>query len=545
MDKPFAITLDPGSSLANKTGTWRTERPVYVDRLPPCNAQCPAGEDIQGWLFHAESGDYETAWRHLTRDNPFPAIMGRVCYHSCEGACNRAKLDAAVGINSVERFLGDQALERGWAFDAPPAATDRHVLIVGAGPSGMSAAYQLRRLGHAVTVLEAGPLLGGMMRFGIPKYRLPRAVLDAEMQRIVAMGVTVQLNTKVFDLAKTMKEGGYDAAFLAVGAHIAKRTYIPAKDSSRILDAVAVLRSMEGADGAEQPMLGRRVVVYGGGNTALDVARTAKRLGATEAIIVYRRTREKMPAHDFEVEEALQEGVLVKWLSTIKAAGDGALTIEKMVLDGQGLPQPTGEFETLEADSLILALGQDVDLSLLDDVPGLTLKDGVVQVDPATMMTGHPGLFAGGDMVPAERNVTVAVGHGKKAARHIDAWLRGAKVEAAAKHGAATFERLNSWYYSDAPKTLQPQLDIARRTSSFDEVQGGLSADNALFEARRCLSCGNCFECDNCYGVCPDNAVIKLGPGKGYEFNYDYCKGCGVCVAECPSGSIDMRPEEV
>ena len=545
MDKPFAITLDPGSSLANKTGTWRTERPVYVDRLPPCNAQCPAGEDIQGWLFYAESGDYETAWRHLTRDNPFPAIMGRVCYHSCEGACNRAKLDAAVGINSVERFLGDQALERGWAFDAPPAATDRHVLIVGAGPSGMSAAFQLRRLGHAVTVLEAGPLLGGMMRFGIPKYRLPRAVLDAEMQRIVAMGVTVQLNTKVFDLARTMKEGGYDAAFLAVGAHIAKRTYIPAKDSSRILDAVAVLRSMEGADGAEQPMLGRRVVVYGGGNTALDVARTAKRLGATEAIIVYRRTREKMPAHDFEVEEALQEGVLVKWLSTIKAAGDGALTIEKMVLDGQGLPQPTGEFETLEADSLILALGQDVDLSLLDDVPGLTLKDGVVQVDPATMMTGHPGLFAGGDMVPAERNVTVAVGHGKKAARHIDAWLRGAKVEAAAKHGAATFERLNPWYYSDAPKTLQPQLDIARRTSSFDEVQGGLSADNALFEARRCLSCGNCFECDNCYGVCPDNAVIKLGPGKGYEFNYDYCKGCGVCVAECPSGSIDMRPEEV
>jgi 2-oxoacid:acceptor oxidoreductase delta subunit (pyruvate/2-ketoisovalerate family) len=545
MDKPFAITLDPGSSLANKTGTWRTERPVYVDRLPPCNAQCPAGEDIQGWLFHAESGDYETAWRHLTRDNPFPAIMGRVCYHSCEGACNRAKLDAAVGINSVERFLGDQALERGWAFDAPPVGTDRHVLIVGAGPSGMSAAYQLRRLGHAVTVLEAGPLLGGMMRFGIPKYRLPRAVLDAEMQRIVAMGVTVQLNTKVFDLARTMKEGGYDAAFLAVGAHIAKRTYIPAKDSSRILDAVAVLRSMEGADGAEQPMLGRRVVVYGGGNTALDVARTAKRLGATEAIIVYRRTREKMPAHDFEVEEALQEGVLVKWLSTIKAAGDGALTIEKMVLDGQGLPQPTGEFEMLEADSLILALGQDVDLSLLDDVPGLTLKDGVVQVDPVTMMTGHPGLFAGGDMVPAERNVTVAVGHGKKAARHIDAWLKGAKVEVAAKHGAATFERLNPWYYSDAPKTLQPQLDIARRTSSFDEVQGGLSADNALFEARRCLSCGNCFECDNCYGVCPDNAVIKLGPGKGYEFNYDYCKGCGVCVAECPSGSIDMRPEEV
>jgi 2-oxoacid:acceptor oxidoreductase delta subunit (pyruvate/2-ketoisovalerate family) len=542
MDKPFAITLDPGSSLANKTGTWRTERPIYVDRLPPCNAQCPAGEDIQGWLFHAESGDYETAWRHLTRDNPFPAIMGRVCYHSCEGACNRGHLDTAVGINSVERFLGDAALAQGWRFAAPQVESGKHVLVVGAGPSGMSAAYHLRRLGHTVTVMEAGPLPGGMMRFGIPKYRLPRDVLDAEMQRIVDLGVTLQLGAKVDDIAQTMADGGYDAAFLAVGAHIARRAFIPAKDGSRILDAVQVLRSMEGED---KPMLGRRVVVYGGGNTAIDVARTAKRLGATEAIIVYRRTRERMPAHDFEVEEALEEGVMVKWLSTIKQAGDGgALTIEKMLLDAQGNPQPTGEFETLQADSLVLALGQDVDLSLLDGVPGLEVKDGVVQVDPATMMTAHPGLFAGGDMVPAERNVTVAVGHGKKAARHIDAWLRGHAPPVAARHAPASFERINPWYYSDAPATVRPQLDLARRTSSFDEVQGGLSADNALFEARRCLSCGNCFECDNCFGVCPDNAVIKLGPGKRFAFNYEYCKGCGICATECPCGAIEMLPEE-
>ena len=540
MDKPFAITLDPGSSLANKTGTWRTQRPVYVDRLPPCNAQCPAGEDIQGWLFHAEGGHYEAAWRHLVQDNPFPAIMGRVCYHSCEGACNRGRLDASVGINSVERFLGDEAIQRGWAFAAPEKETGRRVLIVGAGPSGMSAAYHLRRLGHAVTVKEAGPMMGGMMRFGIPQYRLPREVLDAEMQRIIAMGVQVQLNAKVTDLAAEMN--GYDATFLAVGAHIAKRAFIPAKDSSRILDAVQVLRSMEGED---KPLLGRRVVVYGGGNTAVDVARTAKRLGATEAVIVYRRTRERMPAHDFEVEEALQEGVMVKWLSTIQQAGEGGeLKIEKMVLDAKGNPQPTGEFETLQADSLVLALGQDVDLSLLDGVPGLTVDDGVVQVDPATLMTGHAGLFAGGDMVPAERNVTVAVGHGKKAARHIDAWLRGAMHPPRPKHELASFERLNTWYYSDAPKTLRPQLDLARRTSSFDEVQGGLTEDNALFEARRCLSCGNCFECDNCYGVCPDNAVIKLGEGLRFRFDYDYCKGCGMCVAECPCGAIEMRPEE-
>ncbi len=542
MEKPFAITLDPGSSLANKTGSWRTERPVYVDRLPPCNAQCPAGEDIQGWLYQAESGNYEAAWRHLTRDNPLPAVMGRVCYHSCEGACNRSKLDAAVGINSVERFLGDEAIKRGWALPEAGPDSGKRVLVVGGGPSGLSAAYQLRRLGHAVTLVEAGPMLGGMMRFGIPKYRLPRDVLDAEIARIVAMGITLNLETKVSDVSKTMAQGHFDASFLAVGAHIAKRAYIPAKDSSRILDALALLRSMEGQ---EQPMLGRRVVVYGGGNTAVDVARTAKRLGATEAIIVYRRNRERMPAHDSEVEEALQEGVLVKWLSTIKQAGDGALKIEKMRLDDQGVPQPTGEFETLAADSLVLALGQEVDLSLLDSVPDLLIHNGVVQVDPATMMTGYPGLFAGGDMVPAERNVTVAIGHGKKAARHIDAWLRGTRLAPQPPHAPALFEQLNPWYYSDAPKQMRPQLDLARRTSSFDEVQGGLTEDNALFEARRCLSCGNCFECDNCYGVCPDNAVIKLGPGKRFEFNLDYCKGCGICAAECPCGAIEMRPEIV
>ena len=541
MKKPFAITLNPGSSLANHTGSWRTSRPVYVDRLPPCNSGCPAGENIQGWLFHAESGDYEQAWRVLVKDNPLPAVMGRVCYHPCEGSCNRGQLDSAVGINSVERFLGDEAIKRGWKFEAPNAASGKKVLVVGAGPSGLSAAYHLACLGHQVEIHEAGPLAGGMMRFGIPKYRLPREVLDAEVQRILDLGVVLKLNTKVANIEQSMQLGSFDAAFLAVGAHIGKRTYIPAGDAAHIVDAVSVLRSMEGED---KPMLGRRVVVYGGGNTAIDVARTAKRLGATEAIIVYRRTREKMPAHDFEVEEALQEGVMIKWLSTIKQAEAHSLTVEKMALDAKGYPQPTGEFETIEADSLVLALGQDVDLSLLDRVPYLEIKDGTVQV-ASNMMTGHAGIFAGGDMVPSERTVTVAVGHGKKAACNIDAWLRGATHEVPPKHELAEFEKLNPWYYSDADKTVRPMLDIIRRQTSFDEVQGGLDETNALFEARRCLSCGNCFECDNCYGVCPDNAVIKLGPGKRFEFKYDYCKGCGLCVAECPCGAIKMVSEDI
>jgi NADPH-dependent glutamate synthase beta subunit-like oxidoreductase len=539
--KPFAITLDPGSSLANHTGSWRTVRPVYVDRLPPCNDACPSGENIQGWLFHAESGDYEKAWRLLTEANPLPACMGRVCYHPCETACNRAQLDKCVGVNAIERFIGDEALKHGWKFTPPAKSTGMRVMVVGAGPSGLSAAYQLVRAGHAVTIREAGPLAGGMMRFGIPKYRLPREVLDAEIARIVALGVSIELNSKVDDVLAAKRDGHFDAVFLAVGAHIAKRAYLPAGSAGKMLDAVEVLRSMEGE---ERPLLGRRVVVYGGGNTALDVARTAKRLGAEESVIVYRRTREKMPAHDAELEEALQEGVLVKWLSTIREAGESSITVEKMTLDDKGMAQPTGEFETLQADSVVLALGQDVDLSLLDGVPGLVIDGGVVKVD-ANMMTGHPGIFAGGDMVSGERTVTVGIGHGKLAARNIDAWLRGETWTHPPRHEIATFDKLNTWYYSDAPTAQRPLLDMVRRQSTFDEVVGGFDPATAQFEARRCLSCGNCFECDNCYGVCPDNAVIKLGAGNRYAFNYDYCKGCGLCVSECPCGAIRTQAEEI
>jgi 2-oxoacid:acceptor oxidoreductase delta subunit (pyruvate/2-ketoisovalerate family) len=381
-----------------------------------------------------------------------------------------------------------------------------------------------------------------MMRFGIPKYRLPRDILDAEIARIESMGVTFRLNQKVEDLEAAMREGGYDAAFLAIGAHLAKRTEIPGRDAGKILDAASFLKSMEGKT---PPKLGRRVMVYGGGNTAIDAARTAKRLGAEEAVIVYRRDRKHMPAHDFEVREALEEGVVIHWLRTIKQSEESKFTVEVMELDGTGRPKPTGRFEEIDADTVVLALGQNVDTAFLRNVPGLRIaEDGIIQVDE-TMMTGRPGVFAGGDMVPSERTVTTATGHGKKAARHLDAYLRGTRYVKPPAHPIATFDKLNTWYYTDAERSKQPVLEAIRRRSTFDEVTGGLDPDTALLEARRCLSCGNCFECDTCYGVCPDNAVIKLGPGKRFVFNYDYCKGCGICVQECPCGAIEMVKETI
>ena len=538
--KPFAITLDVGSSLLNKTGTWRTERPVYLDRLPPCNHACPAGENIQAWLGYAEEGDYEAAWRQIMEDNPLPTVMGRVCYHPCEGACNRAALDEAVGIISVERFLGNQGIKYGWTVPVGEP-TGKHVMVVGAGPGGLSAAYHLRRFGHEVTIFESTPKAGGMLRWSIPKYRLPREKLNAEIARIEEMGVKIVLDTMVEDVQSSMKEGQFDAAFLAVGAHSPRGLDIPVTGEMPVLEGITVLRDLE----LDKPThLRGQVVVYGGGNTAMDVARTATRLTGFKPKVIVRRDRDRMAAHEFEVDEALFEKVELLNLRTIKQVDGRSVTLEKMVAGENGRPQATGQYEPIEGDVLVLALGQDVDLGLLEGCPDVTISQGTVLVD-SEMMTGHPGIFAGGDMVPSERTVTTAIGHGKKAARNIDAYLREETCVPAEKHEIATEDLLNTWYYSDADRTVQPTLEIIRRQTGFAEVVGGLDESNALFEARRCMSCGNCFECDNCYGVCPDNAITKLGPGKRFEFKYDYCKGCAMCAAECPCGAIKMVPEDI
>jgi len=550
-------------------GPVRTRKPVYADLLPPCNAGCPAGENIQAWLASTRAGEHERAWRQLTADNPFPAIHGRVCYHPCENVCNRAELDSSVSIHSVERFLGDLALDRGWRFDLPREHTGKRVLVVGAGPSGLSAAYHLARRGHEVEIRDAGLQPGGMMRYGIPAYRLPRDVLDGELARIGALGVELTCGHRVTDLAAERATGRFDAVFVAVGAHLSKHVDIPARDASKIIDAVPFLRDV--ASGA-RPLIGRRVAVYGGGNTAMDAARVARRLGAQDTMIVYRRTRAQMPAHEEEAADAEREGVRINWLRTIAAFDGPELTVEVMELDDEGRPHPTGRLETLAADTVIMAVGQDADTTFLRQVPDVEFKqDGTVIVSPS-MMTGCPGVFAGGDMVPAERTVTVGVGHGKKAARFIDAYLRGdesagsdgsdaghegdegEQAVAPPKNEQATFDRLHPWYFADADRRRQPEREPAGRVADFTEVMGGLGEEQAAYEAGRCLSCGNCFECDGCFGSCPEDAIIKIRPSHpaghehgtdyAYVFDYDRCTGCGICYDQCPVHAIEMIPEE-
>jgi len=331
MIKPTDITLPAdlqGHDLG--TGPIRSHRPVYQDFLPPCNHACPAGENIQAWLALVQAGRYQQAWQQIMKDNPLPSVHGRVCYHPCESQCNREQLDGAVSIHAVERFLGDMALAENWKIEVDVAASGKRILVIGTGPSGLSAAYHLARLGHNVVIYEAGPIAGGMMRFGIPAYRLPRHELDLEIQRIESLGVDIVLNRKVDSLLDDKKEGNFDAVFVAVGAHLSKRIDIPAREASKMLDAVTFLRD---ASAGNAPKLGRKVAIYGGGNTAMDAARTAKRLGAEEALIIYRRDREHMPAHSFEADEAIEEGIKINWLRSITEIDENSLKVEIMALD--------------------------------------------------------------------------------------------------------------------------------------------------------------------------------------------------------------------
>ena len=537
---PKDLTPVLQATMQKGAGARRWQWPAWIDHLPPCNTACPAGENIQAWLAFTRDGDFESAWRTLVADNPMPAVHGRACYHPCETSCNRKDLDEAVLIHAVERFLGDRAAEHGWTV-ATGADTGKRVLIVGAGPAGLSCAWHLRRMGHAVEIRDAMPEPGGMLHYGIPAYRLPRAELMKEVARIKAMGVTFTMNTWVEDLESVIGEEGFDACFVAIGTHDGNHLDIPAADGRKMVDAI---RMFEDVEAGRQPLLGRVVGVVGGGNTAMDAARVARRLGAEEAILIYRRDREHMRADPYEADEAFLEGVKAKWLTTPVSFGAEGVTVEHVELGADGSLRQTGVTETLSIDALVLALGQHADTGFLRKVGGIAIgRDETVVVDDQ-LMTGRPGIFAGGDVIGGIRTMTAATGHGKKAARAIDAWLRGETLEPREKAPAVDFDMLNLPHFLDAGRSQMSELPREAR-NNFAEVVAGIDARQARYEADRCLSCGNCFECDNCFAACPEQAVVKLGKGNKYTVDLDLCTGCAVCYDQCPCHAIEMVPEAV
>jgi formate dehydrogenase (NADP+) beta subunit len=535
---PKDLTPILQSTLMRGAGAVRWQRPAWVAHMPPCNAACPAGENIQAWLALARAGDFESAWRSLVADNPLPAAHGRACYHPCEQACNRKELDSAVSIRAIERVLGDMASAAGWRIDPGPS-TGQRVLVVGSGPAGLSCAWHLRRLGHAVEIRDAMAEPGGMLHYGIPAYRLPRAELAKEVARVEAMGVTFRMNSRVDDLPAALADGGFAAAFLGIGTHVGNHVDIPALDGREMVDAIALFEQIESG---RRPHLGRVVGVVGGGNTAVDAARTARRLGAEEAILIYRRDRRHLRADPYEANEAFIEGVKARWCEQPVRFGRDGVTVEQIELGTDGALRPTGVLETLPIDALVLALGQHADVGFLRNVPGIALdRDDSVRVDEC-LMTGHPGVFAGGDAIGDTRTMTAATGHGTRAARAIDAWLRGEPYSPRPKSKALHFSALNLPLFLDADRSPPISLPVEARTG-FEEVELAIGKSAAQYEAERCLSCGNCFECDNCYAACPEQAVVKLGKGRGYTADLALCTGCAVCFDQCPCHAIDMVPE--
>jgi 2-oxoacid:acceptor oxidoreductase delta subunit (pyruvate/2-ketoisovalerate family) len=572
-DMPYQ-SISLGSMEWNRTGSWRYLRPRFENKVPPCNEGCPAGQDIEGAMVLIGRGKYLEAWDLLKEENPLPGVCGRVCYHPCQSACNRKDFDEAVAIHVLERFVADCASKQGRGIVVNRERRKEKMAVIGSGPAGLSCAYHLARMGYGVTLFEALPVLGGMLRVGIPEYRLPKTVLEGELDQILELGVRAEMNTRLgkdFFLGD-LKE--YQAIFLATGNHKSKSLGIPGEETKGVISGLDFLREVSLG---RKKTVSKRVAVIGGGNTAMDAARSALRLGA-RPVILYRRTREEMPAFPDEVGEAEEEGIEISFLtSPVRILSEnGKVSALECVKNRLGPPDEDGRRRPVEMkdshlvlpmEEVILAIGEESDLGNVPQQIGAQGK--TIPIDERGA-TPQEGIFAGGDIVSQPHTVVHAIGSGKRAAIFMDGYARGKTWEGlleslrigergnlsmkrylqGASKGPLSVPRtvllkdLNVDYFEPRKRSKAPKGPISRRINSFEEVNLGFSEEGALEEAGRCFNCGVCNLCDNCYIFCPDAAITRSEGDDSNTVNYDYCKGCGICVEECPRDAIVMEEEE-